>query len=82
MIICNLILDDNVVEVIDDDLSYLNCRLLIPSSIFATISLMAILIGPAMGHFYDVRRREDGTIPSWLSASGWYSKYCPVSCKI
>ncbi|VDM93022.1 unnamed protein product [Litomosoides sigmodontis] len=68
---------NNVLEDIDDDLSYLNCRLLIPSSIFATISLTAILIGPAMGHFYDIKQREDGTIPSWLSASGWYSKYCP-----
>ncbi|KAL4001797.1 putative integral membrane protein [Acanthocheilonema viteae] len=67
---------NNVVEDINDDLAYMNCRLLIPSFIFAIISLAAILIGSALGHFYDIKRREDGTMPSWLYASGWYSKYC------
>ncbi|KAM3724806.1 Uncharacterized protein ACO02O_07922 [Dirofilaria immitis] len=63
-------------EDINDDLSYLNCNLLIPSVIFAAISLTTILIGSILGHFYDIKRREDGNIPSWLFASGWYSKYC------
>ncbi|OZC05983.1 hypothetical protein X798_07035 [Onchocerca flexuosa] len=68
--------DDKDMEHINDDLSYLNCNLLVPSSIFAAISLAAILIGSTLGHFYDIKRREDGNISSWLFASGWYSKYC------
>ncbi|EFO15947.2 hypothetical protein LOAG_12563 [Loa loa] len=63
-------------EDINDDLSYMNCRLLVPSSIFAAISLTAFLIGSILGHFYDIKRRDDGNMPSWLFASGWYSKYC------
>lgn len=65
-------------DISDEDLWYINCRLLVPSSIFAVISLVAILAGSALGHFYDVKRREDGSMPSWLAASGWYSKYCTV----
>lgn len=65
-------------EDINDDLSYMNCRLLVPSSIFAVISLSSILIGSTLGHFYDIKRREDGSMSSWLFASGWYSKYCMV----
>ncbi|CAG9531211.1 unnamed protein product [Cercopithifilaria johnstoni] len=68
--------DDNETEDINDDLSYINCGLLVPSSIFAAISLAAILIGSALGHFYDIKRSEDGTMPSWLFSSGWYPKYC------
>ncbi|VDM13120.1 unnamed protein product [Wuchereria bancrofti] len=34
------------------------------------------MIGTILGHFYDIKRKEDGSIPSWLFASGWYSKYC------
>uniref|UniRef100_A0A1I8EG14 CWH43-like N-terminal domain-containing protein n=1 Tax=Wuchereria bancrofti TaxID=6293 RepID=A0A1I8EG14_WUCBA len=68
--------DDKDMEDNNDDLSYINCRLLLPSSIFAVISIAAILIGTILGHFYDIKRKEDGSIPSWLFASGWYSKYC------
>ncbi|VDK28482.1 unnamed protein product [Gongylonema pulchrum] len=69
-------LADEYVEDNNDHLSYLDCRLLLPSSVFAGISLSAIIIGLALGHYYDLRRRRSGTLPDWLFASGWYPSHC------
>ncbi|VDN03563.1 unnamed protein product, partial [Thelazia callipaeda] len=66
----------------NDNLSYINCRLVVPSVIFAIISIMAISLGITLGHFYDLKRKEEGNIPTWLNASGWYSNHCQNSTSV
>lgn len=64
----------------NDHLSYVNCSILLPSVIFAFLSVTFILLGLSLGHFYDIRRREAGQHTSWLIAAPyWYQNRCSVS---
>ncbi|KHN89144.1 Uncharacterized protein C14B9.3 [Toxocara canis] len=70
---------DRYVEDINDQYAYLDFRLLIPSCMFAALSVLVLLWAISLSYYFDAERFRTNNITAWLNVTEWAERACNMT---